>query len=263
MRVALPDRRFGSRWAVLRPITGADELTLDAATLGAGTRLLASLLTDVSDATVRPHTIGELDIADRDRLLAAVYTACFGDDVVGVAPCGTCGEEFEFHFALSSLTAHQAAFEMPPGVETTGEHGYYRLPRGPRFRLPTVADLDAVAAQEPEQAAAGLLGRCVDGAIDDVDADAIQEIMEQLTPSLELDVAARCPHCDAAGAIAFSIETFLVSALARERRFLTLEVHRLALAYGWSLADILSLSRDDRRTLVRQVQLDGMAGRRR
>jgi hypothetical protein len=108
-----------------------------------------------------------------------------------------------------------------------------------------------------------VLGRCIEGDPREVDAGAVQDLMEELAPSLELDISARCPHCEAMDSVAFGIETFLVAALARERRFLTLEVHRLALAYGWNLADILSLTRNDRRTLVRQVQLDGMAVRRR
>ena len=56
--------------------------------------------------------------------------------------------------------------------------------------------------------------------------------------------------------VAFSLEAHLLGLLAQERPFLTHEIHLLARAYGWSLGEILQLSRDDRRTLVRLCEAE-------
>jgi hypothetical protein len=103
--------------------------------------------------------------------------------------------------------------------------------------------------------------RCIDAAATVADENAIEEAMAQIAPSLDLDIATTCPHCAAPGTIAFRLENFLLHALAAERRFLTMEIHLLASAYHWTLAEILGLSRDDRRILVRCVERERWAGR--
>ena len=265
MRVELHAGYSRGRWAYLRPLTGHDELALDVDSIYVGTWLLERLLTDGPGAAVAPASLGTLDMGNRDRLLAAVFSACFGDRIDGITSCANCSAEYEFNFTLNALAEHLAEHQEPSGpirAEGPDDDGFYRT-EGMRFRLPTVADVDAVRALPPDQAVSALLLHCVDAGTDSVDENAIQRAMEQLAPSLDLDIDTNCPNCGQPGSIAFSLEAFLLQALAQERRFLTLEIHRLATAYGWSLSDILSLSRDDRRTLVRQVEREHLAGGRR
>ena len=267
MRVELHRWDSQASWAYLRPLTGHDELALDADSDRGGNWLLQRLLDERPGAALGPASLGSLDTANRDRLLAAVFSACFGENVDGITPCERCGEDFEFHFALPALTVYLGSADAAPGVEGPDADGYYRL-QGARFRLPTVADLIAVDSMSADHAVRTLLDRCV-AADGELPAEAlpdmrtIQEAMERLAPSLDLDIEATCPNCSQSTTIAFSLESFLMQALAQERRFLTVEIHRLAAAYGWSLEEILRLSREDRRNLVRLVEAERSAGGRR
>ena len=261
MRVELARSESQARWAYLRPLTGHDELALDLDSDHGGNWLLQRLLDDQPGAALGPAGLGGLNVANRDRLLAAVFGACFGENVDGATRCAHCGEDFEFHFTLPALAAYQDAVDAAP-AEGPDAEGYYRL-EGVRFRLPTIADLDAVGGLPDDRAIPALLDRCVapEGARTDVGS--IQDAMERLAPSLDLDIEASCPNCTETTTIAFSLESFLMQALAQERRFLTIEIHRLAAAYSWSLDEILRLSRDDRRSLVRLVEIErfGRGGR--
>jgi hypothetical protein len=236
----------------LRPLTGHDELALDPDSDQAGNWLLERLLFDRPDAALGPAELGNLDIGNRDRLLAAIFETCFGERVAGMARCVNCGEDFEFEFTLQALIGremHSAALPLDgPDAE-----GYYRN-ADVRFRLPTVADLDAVRALPVDRAVSTLLDRCVAAAGTTIDERAIQEAMEHLAPSQDLDIDVNCPSCERSSMIAFSLESFLLQALMQDRRFLMIEIHRLATAYGWGLEEILSLSREDRRTLVRLAE---------
>jgi hypothetical protein len=256
MRVELNDGNSRGQWAYLRPLTGHDELALDVDSNRAGTWLLERLLMDGPGAAVAPASLGTLDMGNRDRLLAALFRACFGDRIDGINFCANCSSEYEFSFSLNALTEHLAERQAPSDLihaDGPDDERFYRM-EGMRFRLPTVADVDAVRALPPGEAMPELLHRCIDAATGPADENAIQLAMDQLAPSLDLDIDTNCPNCAQPGTITFSLEAFLLQALAQERRFLTLEIHWLATAYGWSLTDILSLNRDDRRALVRQVE---------
>jgi hypothetical protein len=52
----------------------------------------------------------------------------------------------------------------------------------------------------------------------------------------------------------------MASAFRRERPLLDREMHRLAVAYRWSLDDILSLPRTQRRSLVSLAEAEWQAG---
>jgi hypothetical protein len=257
-RVELRPGTGGRRWAKLRPITGEDEMGLDPAESGAGNVLLSRLLVD-SGATVGPDLLPALTVTDRDRLLAGVYRKEFGDRIDGIAPCSRCGEQFEFSFSLNALVDHLtqgsgAAAEGPDG------DGFYRLQDGIRFRLPTVRDVDEVGKLPVETAVGALLDRCVAEPLESQRRDAVQAAMEQVAPILNLDIESTCPHCAMVQGVAFNLETYLLRALAQERRFLTHEIHRLAFSYGWSLRDILCISREDRRNLVRRIEAESPSG---
>ena len=238
---------------LMRPLTGHDELALDPADPDAGNRLLDRLLVDVDGG------IGGMAVSDRDRLYTALYQDCFGGQIDGVATCASCGEDYEFGFALDALAGHQAS-ERPTELDGPDDEGFYRTLDGVRLRPPTVTDLAAASGLQPEKAVATLTARCIDPQSTQLGIEAIEQWMERIAPILDLDIAARCPHCAARQDIPFSLEAQLIQGLAQERRFLTHEIHRLASAYGWRLDDILSLSRADRRTLVRQIEFERAGG---
>jgi hypothetical protein len=254
-RVELKQGHEGRHWAALRSLTGADEMVLDPADPGAGNVLLSRLLMAAPGATVEPEHLPALTIADRDRLLAAVYRKEFGDEIDGVVPCRYCGDKFEFNFSLSTLIAHLSE-DGGVGADRPDTEGFYTAGERFRFRPPTVRDLDEVAGLPAEKAMTVLVDRCLAEAADTVACTTLQAAMERVAPILSLDIETTCPHCAAVQSLAFSLEHYLLQALAQERRFLMHEIHRLATSYGWGLRDILGLSREDRRSLVRHVEYE-------
>ena len=102
-----------------------------------------------------------------------------------------------------------------------------------------------------------LLNRCqVEGPPIEGDEEAgavVQEAMATTAPILKKDLTAVCPECATQQNFNFDVQYYLLSALLAERSRLTLEVHCLATAYGWSLSEILGLPRSQRRRLVELV----------
>ena len=237
---------------MLRPLTGRDELMLDPDMPSAGSRLVDRLLVAASGAAAGPGSLPQLSVSDRDRLLAGLYRAAFGAGIELVAACDQCSEKLEVAFTLDALLANQTP-QQPADIEGPDQEGFYRLASDIVFRPPMVADLDAVTHLPAEAAIAALLARCAPGAASETAIDAVQQGMDAVAPVLDIDIATACPHCQQPQGVPFSLERHLIDLLAQERRYLTHEVHCLARAYGWALDDILDLSRDDRRTLVRLV----------
>lgn len=242
-------------WACLRPLAGHDEMVIDGAGIASVTQLLDRLLVQVPGTSVRPGKAWDLAICDRDRLLASVYRRCFGDRIDGTSLCRRCGERFDLGFSLAALIDSHA----PNGkveVEGPDREGVFSLENGCRFRLPNSHDQRKVQDLEPQSAVTALLEACVVEATQKPDPDRLQAAMEQVGPVLAEDLEASCPNCGAEQRVPFDIQSFLLQALAREKPFLTREVHRIAMAYRWSLDEILGLSREERRTYVRHIEAD-------
>lgn len=222
----------GAKAMVLAALTGHDER---AAPDAAG--LLARLAVP-GEGRVAGAAVADLTLGDRDRALAALYAQLYGAAVLADARCTGCGATYEMRFDLDALAASRRpdgrAMGEPPCV-TVGEA---------RVRLPVIADL----AGTPETLLARLT---VEGPVPPA-ADA-SAAFEAADPALEIDLAGTCPECGAAQAAPFSITRFLEAALARDRAFLMREVHLLAGAYRWALAEILGLTRGERQGLVRLI----------
>src|SRR5437763_413124 len=103
MRVELDGRSARGRFAHLRPLNGHDELLLDTGAIGASTWLLQRLLNDPSGIETSTVSVGMLDMGNRDRLLAGVYNACFGERIDAVVRCVDCGADYELGFTLREL----------------------------------------------------------------------------------------------------------------------------------------------------------------
>lgn len=243
LRPGLP----GGRWACLRELRGRDEAALGDAAELAVVALIDQLLVAAAGTTVAPGMAAALALGDRDRLLAAVYRQHFGDRVDGRHTCAGCGEAFGVGLSLAALEATLVAGAA--AVTGPDEVGAYRLPGRGRFRLPTIQDRRAVAGLQVDAARAALLRTCRldDDAGDD---DELEAAMEAAGPLLDLDIDAGCPSCGAAAVVHFDIVSHLHGVLRQERRWLVREVHCLARAYGWGLAEILDLPRSERRAFV-------------
>lgn len=245
----------GARLACLRELCGRDEGLVQGCSTATAASLLARLVVP-TPASLAPDRVAELAVCDRDRLLAAVHRASFGDHIETRAPCHACGVPFEIDFSLAALEADLAA----QATATPDADGSFRLPDGRRFRLPNLADERAISGLAPELAAHTLATRCLlDGPPDD--PAGVLAAIEGAAPLLDLELSATCPACGVGQSVHFDIQTFLLTALARESEGLAREVHRIAVAYGWSLTEILELPRSQRRLHVELIEADRAARR--
>ena len=137
------------------------------------------------------------------------------------------------------------------------------------FRLPTSLDLAAIAGCSDVAAARILLvRRCVlrviqDGAEVDVDEcmpalpeaviAALAAQMAACDPQAEVEIDLNCTACGHRWSVIFDIVPFLWTEICVQARRLLGEVHTLAWAYGWSEADILSLSATRRQFYLEMV----------
>jgi hypothetical protein len=264
------------RVAYLRELRGGDEIDLaevDPASLSA---VLSGLLVDVPGAAIAPGRLDAASVGDRDLLIAALYARCFGDAVESRLRCTACGDAFEVHFSLAEeiAIATRAAAEIArrePAVGPDGA-GFYRLPSGIAFRLPTVADERALRAVPAEERRQALLSRCTrrDGAggerragaeespdgADERDAAAIERAMAARDPGASPEIRIACALCGAAQSIELDIVDFFLTAVARERPILAREIHALASAYRWSFQEIAGLSRRQRHAQVELIALE-------
>jgi hypothetical protein len=247
------------RYAHLRELCGRDESLVAGTSSAVAVTLLDRLLVPAPGAAVLPGAAGDLAICDRDRLLAAVYCATFGDRIETRTTCTHCCQPFDLQF---SLTALQDSLGGEPLAEGPDEHGHFRLPDGRRFRLPTLHDEQALAGLDPDLAHHTLAARCLVAGEGDVDPAPLLAAIERHAPVLDLELGAHCPHCEQDGLVHFDLQSFLLSTLVREGQWLAREVHRIAATYHWSCGEILDLPRSQRRLHVSLIEADIAARRR-
>jgi hypothetical protein len=236
----------------VREMNGYDERAVDDRTTDTAIRLLDGLVRADDSSSI--GSVADLTASDRDRLLAAVYRAAFGDRIESTVTCSRCRLPFDLRFSLTDLLDSLDRDSHATGAERFPDNTF-RLPGTPRFRLPTGRDERAIACLPAADAERELLRRCVvDGPI--ADPDALQHALERLAPLMDVELGARCAECGANQVVHFDIQSYLLGALANEHRRLIVDVHRLASAFNWSLGEILSLPRTERRTLVDLVDAD-------
>jgi hypothetical protein len=241
----------------------------------AAAEFLDRLLVEVPGTSVGPGSAWHLAISDRDRLLAAVYASCFDDRVESEVACADCDEPSEISFSLAALVASvmtSTDADSDPSVAGPDPAGVFSLADGMRFRLPNSDDQRAIFGLHTDQRRVALLRRCIlqDGGAGHRTAsdlsgetlDRVEAAMAKVGPTLDLNLPVTCHQCGAVRDGRFDIQHFTLAAFAHEARFLVREIHYLASTYGWSLREILDLTRDDRRAFVRLVAAERAARQR-
>jgi hypothetical protein len=261
LQVPLRPGLQGGKWAGVRSLCGHDEAFINGSGAVNATGFLDRLLLETPGTTVGPGKAKDLAVCDCDRLFAAIYLQYFGERIEGTARCRDCNEPFESSFSLPDLIA---SLEDGAAGKATGpdEEGIYTLSNGRRFRLPTAGDQRSVLGLEAEKAAAALLERCVVEGDPREDPALLQAAMDEVGALLDFDLEATCPQCGVSQPVRFDIQSYVLRALAFEKRFLNREVHRIAMTYGWGYDEILSLTREDRRAFVRMIEAERVVRRR-
>jgi hypothetical protein len=251
----VPLDRAGSRWALLREPSGLDEEGVGGRSTLDAIHLLDRLLCRGPGAAVQPGGAAQLTVPERDALLAAAWRMAWGPKISGTLSCGACSVPFDFDFHLDALIE-----EVRAGTgELPVEDGVYTLPGGCRFRLPTGDDELALAGSglSGDEAERALLERCLIEGDVVLDGPAVAAAMERVSADLDVELDAACSECGHHHTVRFQIQDYLLSAISADWGGLLEDLHRLALAYRWSMTEILSLPRSRRRALV--ALLDGDA----
>ena len=254
-----------------RELNGFDEQSVRGVDTAAAIGLLDRLLAGPPGSAAEDLKAIRLTASQRDRLLAAVYERTFGPRIESTVRCTNCREAVDVTFPLEDLLVAFSGAASSPTADALPD-GTFRLPNGLRFRLPTGEDETAVAGLSPEEAEREMLERCVIERESGVDPNsvreatvqdaAVQEAMEEVAPVLDLDLHGRCPECGAEQSVHFDMQFYLLRAIEQERKQMGREVHRLAIAYGWSLNEILGLFRSERRAFVELIDADLSVRRR-
>jgi hypothetical protein len=191
--------------------------------------------------------LAELSLGQRDARLLTLREWAFGSQLVCLAPCPVCGERLELVLEVADVRVPAETEQADPLSLVIAD---YEL----QFRLPNSLDLLAVtddngAAPVQRQ----LLERCLlavkhQGAAGSGDSlptavvEAIAAKMGQAGPQADVGLALTCPACRHAWTATFDIGSFFWEEINAWAYRTLHQVHLLASAYGWSEADILSMS---------------------
>jgi len=203
---------------------------------------LAYMLSD--GASISEDQAGSLCVADREYLLLQLARALNGDRFWVTARCAACAGRFDVALRRSELPLKPAGQGFPHLTAAVDDHVL-------SLRLPTGADQSRVARLQDAEALTSLLHCClleVDGGpvppgfaatLSQGAIEAIEALMDEVSPDVGTRFSACCPDCGAEQAVGF--DPFGTGAALADR--LLSEVHRLACRYHWSEADILALPR--------------------
>lgn len=248
-RIALRHCQATPLLARLREPRGEDELAVD----GVDTRAAVALLGRLVDAPPAAQPVAELSASDRDALLAALHRQLWGDRIVSSLRCPACEAWYDLSFELSGLQRHLAQQVAP---HTLTALRCMQTADGLTWRLPSAVEEDEAAALGVEAGAALLATHCVDDGDDQQAASAL----EALAPLIDVDLDAPCIECGQSQQVRFDIQSFTLQRLLDEREALLAELHAIAAGYGWSLGEILGLSRSLRRSLAQRLSGEAAFG---
>jgi hypothetical protein len=184
----------------------------------------------------------EVDIGTRDEAILRLRQATIGEALSGSVHCPRCRARLEFEIDGDCLL---------PDQPTCGRNRI-KLGSGMQFRLPTSADLLAVACcGDEDEAAADLARRCCLNAADDRgwNADELADLDTQLMAlqaAAATELALACAACGHAWSEQLDISAFFWAEIEHRAQRLLDDVHRLAWSYGWSERHILMMSRPRR-----------------
>lgn len=251
----------------LRDLTGADERAVAGTATEDALRLLDAVMIASPGGPPLPRA-EDLVAADRDRLLVAIYQRAFGDRVENTLKCTNCRNPFDIDFSLGRLAGSLENTSQAPRAHAVAENRF-ETADGLRFRLPTGRDERVLAALPLAEIESGLLHCCLETNPDSIvtpisaDAETLQDLLAEVAPLVDLELDARCPECRHAHALQFDIQSYLLGAILGERPRLAQEIHRIAIAYGWGLQEVLSLTRPERRQFIELIDNDAAARARR
>ena len=247
----------------IRPPTGVEELLL---LEGAHNEFVLALvlLRNLADPVGGVPPSGDaksswldLTATDLDVFVLHLRAAMLGNRIVTDVYCQekSCRARIDISFEIDAYIAHQFPSRGRNRADTvSGEPGWFRLAGTAQngvdpadaaestvtFRLPTVGDLLAVAAEAGAEQM--LKERCIrPNRVPARRRRAVEAAMEAIAPSMSQVLRGRCPECSLEVTAAFNPRQYCLSELRDHAAFLYEEVDVLARGYHWPESLILAL----------------------
>ena len=243
--------RYTHGWSsvTLREMNGHDELSINGTGTRDAIRLLQRLLVTDSSGDAK-LTVEKWVTADRDHVMAALYTELYGKKIDGSYKCKNCKEKYSIDFMLPDLEDH--LIHEPRA--SVNEDGLFRA-GSCRFRLPTGEDEMATIGMSTAEATEELWKRCVVEQGGE-SMQTVQEAMIAAAPIIQSEILTACPECGKQQPGLFDMQTYLMDRLKQEQQKLIRQVHRLAISYKWGHDEILDLPRSLRRNYVSMIEAE-------
>jgi hypothetical protein len=252
--------------AVLRDLNGHDEAMLAemaqyATPAEQVSRLIAAVLVRMGETELLPVTVSHrLTVGDRERLLLAVCERVLGPRIDLVVTCtsASCGALSEIPIRFADAMGHDSAEPQSQRVVDLDAHGQtWRA----RCRPPTGADQER-AARLRDHASRSLILDCVleltdpsgqtipTGDLPGAFEASIAEALLAFDSAAESRIAMNCPACGRPIDAVLDSYSILRMGVCGTPGIYD-EVYRMARAYHWSEAEILSLPIDRRDAISR------------
>jgi hypothetical protein len=234
--------------------TGFTDLSLTPPGAVRDSAILAALQTDFDTSAERLSAVltagyrnlpqpAALSILDRHAALLQLAFAHGQWPAWFVSACEECGKLLDVSVSPEEFRLQRPRERPDHGcVAVTGPGGaeyHCQIPNGGHEAL-----LEATAPDAP------LFPLCCTTAVDTADLPALEAAFEQAlaacSPTVETELRFACPHCRYDTGFWFQPLDWLT----RHTESVLLDVHQLASAYGWSEADILSMSTERRSNYI-------------
>jgi hypothetical protein len=245
----------------IREPTGEDEIYVLETAL-APLRMILGLARRVAvTAAGSPVDWAGLPATDLAATALVIRRSWIGEVIRTDARCPGpgCHERIDVNFGIADYLRHHHP-RRPRGVTGASGEGWFTLTGAAvRFRLPTVADLLAVACCD--QPAEELCGRCVDAPeLSPALGRRLDRALSALAPNLDDLLGGSCPACAHQVTMRFDPVGYTLAELRQAFSGIHLETHALASAYGWPEAAILALPRNRRRRYASFIADERRAG---
>ncbi len=264
--------------AELRQLSGHEEEILASRNSGETSSLVTEVLAGCllrlgTISPVPPSVLQRLLVADRQYLLLKLREVTFGREIRGthLCPWPDCGRKVDIDFAIPDIPVKPSRDKGPLYSMQLSEQAALTEHDGKAitavmFRLPNGADQEAVTPyfrENPARALTLLLERCIHslgeyvnpvpellGRLSPAARQEIEQEMERVSPSVDLDMQVACAECGRIFTAPFDIQDYFFGELRSDVDLLFREVHYLAYHYHWSEQEIMSMTQDRRRRYI-------------
>ncbi len=229
------------------------------------TRLLSACLRRSDGTTYSDHEIWHWSLKERLQGLLAIVVSTRGQYLKLQVKCtqADCHELIEFELDPAGFIQPEPSSPLfcRPDPETELE---LRLPNG-LDQLNWINNLDDTTDNWFSKMASSLVSR-VNGEIPSQRfqvsenwLDSIGKALEQHDDLMTFEIKTSCPACGEDLLIDLDLEEKLLEMLSTEQKLLLKQIHRLALAYHWTEADIVALPKKRRQYYLAQIDEESVA----